>query len=100
MLVKTTTGEVFGAFLTDTWQKRRPRRFFGSGESFVFTLKPEPAVYYWARVEGIFDGQIRFRSDTYREVPTNFQQGEQGFIAIGGGECVAAPSSSSSCKDC
>ncbi|KAL4617889.1 TBC1 domain family member 24 isoform X2 [Arapaima gigas] len=51
MLIKTTDGEVCGAFLSTDWEERKrdgsKLSFFGTGECFVFRLKPEMERYEW-----------------------------------------------------
>ena len=47
MFVKTTGGHVFGAYLSNPWAERKACRYFGNGESFVFTLHPSFNVYSW-----------------------------------------------------
>lgn len=88
MFVKTTKGAVFGAFLTQSWMHRKPRHYFGTGESFLFSLVPEHTVYYWARIESVADGggHVRFRAGSAVDrVPSFFQLAERDFLAIGGG---------------
>eukprot|EP00041_Stephanoeca_diplocostata_P010152 m.161126 g.161126 ORF g.161126 m.161126 type:complete len:964 (+) comp18047_c1_seq5:250-3141(+) len=51
MFLKTSKGEVIGAFLSHPWETRRlgkGTRYFGGGETFIFTLYPEYKVYKWA----------------------------------------------------
>jgi hypothetical protein len=37
MLIQTTKGDLFGAFLTDSWENNKPGSFFGNGDSnFIF----------------------------------------------------------------
>ncbi|XP_018590399.2 TBC1 domain family member 24 isoform X2 [Scleropages formosus] len=51
MLIKTTDREVCGAFLSTDWEERKrggnKLSFFGTGECFVFRLKPEMERYEW-----------------------------------------------------
>ena len=47
MFIKTTAGHVFGAFLSNPWAERKSSRYFGNGESFVFSLLPSFNVYPW-----------------------------------------------------
>jgi len=44
LLIKTTKDKIFGAFLVDDWVKNE---FFGTNESFVFTLKPQEKKFPW-----------------------------------------------------
>ncbi|XP_043945183.1 TBC1 domain family member 24 isoform X2 [Protopterus annectens] len=51
LLIKTITGEICGAYLSTDWSERKrygnKLRFFGTGECFVFRLKPEVDRYEW-----------------------------------------------------
>ncbi|XP_007887090.2 TBC1 domain family member 24-like [Callorhinchus milii] len=56
LLFKTTKGEICGAFLTSDWNERRRENgrgtnFFGTGECFVFNLRPETNRYEWVIVK-------------------------------------------------
>uniref|UniRef100_A0A7S2PL69 TLDc domain-containing protein n=1 Tax=Leptocylindrus danicus TaxID=163516 RepID=A0A7S2PL69_9STRA len=41
MVIKSTRGDIFGAFANDTWEERgsRGKTFYGSGQSFLFSVK-------------------------------------------------------------
>lgn len=48
IIIKTTKNQVFGAFCSQPWSNRLPRpKFFGTGETFLFKLRPEAAKYEW-----------------------------------------------------
>ncbi|KAM4624367.1 TBC1 domain family member 24 [Polymixia lowei] len=51
LLIRTTDGDVCGAFLSTDWEERKrggnKLSFFGTGECFVFRLKPEIERYEW-----------------------------------------------------
>ncbi|XP_077359619.1 TBC1 domain family member 24 [Festucalex cinctus] len=51
LLIRTTGGDVCGAFLSTDWEERKrggnKLSFFGTGECFVFRLKPEMERYEW-----------------------------------------------------
>ena len=51
LLIKTTNDEIFGAYCSSSWANRlskdTPGTFFGTGETFLFTLKPKSAKYEW-----------------------------------------------------
>ncbi|XP_028674954.2 TBC1 domain family member 24-like [Erpetoichthys calabaricus] len=56
LLLKTVDGDVCGAFLSSDWAERhktnaKGANFFGTGESFVFTLRPEMERYEWVSVQ-------------------------------------------------
>lgn len=57
LLIRSTTGEVFGAYCSSCWAERKDvkerskMKYFGTGESFVWNLHPElqlPVIYCWA----------------------------------------------------
>jgi TLD len=47
LVIETGSGAMLGAYCSDSWQQCA--RAYGSGECFLFTLLPEPAVYRWAK---------------------------------------------------
>ncbi|XP_042253868.1 TBC1 domain family member 24 isoform X1 [Thunnus maccoyii] len=51
LLIRTTDGDVCGAFLSTDWEERKrggnKLSFFGTGECFVFRMKPEMERYEW-----------------------------------------------------
>ncbi|XP_016424031.1 TBC1 domain family member 24-like isoform X1 [Sinocyclocheilus rhinocerous] len=55
MLIRTTDGEVCGAFLSTDWEERKrggnKLSFFGTGECFVFRMKPEMERYEWVVIK-------------------------------------------------
>lgn len=51
--VKSRAGNTFGAFLTAEIAKTGDK-YAGTGESFVFTLNPEPARYGWSKRNAYF----------------------------------------------
>ncbi|XP_076842866.1 TBC1 domain family member 24 [Brachyhypopomus gauderio] len=63
LLIKTTQGEVCGAFLSTDWDERKrdgnKLSYFGTGECFVFTMKPEMERYEWVVIKKtISEGQV------------------------------------------
>eukprot|EP00188_Purpureofilum_apyrenoidigerum_P001307 Plantae.Rhodophyta-Purpureofilum_apyrenoidigerum.ctg17048.p1 GENE.Plantae.Rhodophyta-Purpureofilum_apyrenoidigerum.ctg17048~~Plantae.Rhodophyta-Purpureofilum_apyrenoidigerum.ctg17048.p1 ORF type:complete len:510 (+),score=84.99 Plantae.Rhodophyta-Purpureofilum_apyrenoidigerum.ctg17048:127-1530(+) len=52
LLVKDASNYVFGAFCTHLWQPEN--RYYGDGDSFLFTLKPELKLYKWSRLNLFF----------------------------------------------
>jgi len=89
LLLRTTQGAVFGAYCSVSWGTRNQSQedgsrhtYFGTGETFLFTLRPQLKVYPWV-------GKLRQELD-----PTlsSVSHGEQLFMAannqmltIGGG---------------
>ncbi|NXA35886.1 TBC24 protein, partial [Eudromia elegans] len=55
LLIKTSEGEVCGAFLSSNWSERKKSGatagFFGTGECFVFTVRPEMERYEWVFIK-------------------------------------------------
>ncbi|KAJ6657609.1 hypothetical protein lerEdw1_002325 [Lerista edwardsae] len=55
LLIKTTTQEVCGAYLSTDWSERKKGgnklSFFGTGECFVFRLVPEVERYEWVIIK-------------------------------------------------
>ncbi|XP_016424606.1 TBC1 domain family member 24-like isoform X2 [Sinocyclocheilus rhinocerous] len=55
MLIRTTDGEVCGAFLSTDWEERKrggnKLSFFGTGECFLFRMKPEMERYEWVVIK-------------------------------------------------
>ncbi|TPX69981.1 hypothetical protein SpCBS45565_g02033 [Spizellomyces sp. 'palustris'] len=49
LLVETTEGAVFGAFLSHAWpgEGERTGEWYGNGETFLFTLEPYAKLYPW-----------------------------------------------------
>ena len=42
-------GHIFGAFVTEEWEQRDGKRYFGNGESFLFKVHPSFRRYNWTR---------------------------------------------------
>eukprot|EP01103_Thecamoeba_quadrilineata_P014402 TRINITY_DN4293_c0_g1_i1.p1 TRINITY_DN4293_c0_g1~~TRINITY_DN4293_c0_g1_i1.p1 ORF type:complete len:337 (+),score=18.22 TRINITY_DN4293_c0_g1_i1:969-1979(+) len=70
LLLKTTTNHRFGAFLSQSW--KQSEFFYGSGETFIFSLLPNPKVYKWDPT----------RRQNYFVMSTNES------ISVGGGQGV------------
>ncbi|CAM2101812.1 TBC1 domain family member 24-like isoform X1 [Caretta caretta] len=55
LLIKTMQGEVCGAFLSSDWNERKKSggrsSFFGTGECFVFSVRPEMERYEWVFIK-------------------------------------------------
>lgn len=65
VLIRDSNGHSFGCYNTGAW--RQSQKYYGTGEGFVFTIKPELKIYKWSR------------ENSY------FQLGRAGSIAMGGG---------------
>ncbi|KAG9276833.1 TBC1 domain family member 24 isoform X2 [Astyanax mexicanus] len=55
LLIRTTNKEVCGAFLSTDWEERKrggnKLSYFGTGECFVFRMKPEMERYEWVVIK-------------------------------------------------
>jgi len=69
-IVRDTKGHIFGAFTTDTW-RNAGEKYYGSGESFLFKLKPTLRTFLWT-------GKNQY-----------FMMGSETHVMIGGGTGVA-----------
>ncbi|KAK7499242.1 hypothetical protein BaRGS_00009502 [Batillaria attramentaria] len=80
IVIQTTTGEVFGAFCAGAWNERRTCSrnvsYFGTGETFLFTLVPERCKYDWV---GILDPHVPHTANM-------FLAGDDRCLIIGGGK--------------
>jgi len=46
---------VFGAYVTDAWQQvNKNKSHYGSGETFLFKVRPDFKVYKWAKTNDYF----------------------------------------------
>eukprot|EP01125_Pyxidicula_operculata_P011027 TRINITY_DN360_c14_g1_i1.p1 TRINITY_DN360_c14_g1~~TRINITY_DN360_c14_g1_i1.p1 ORF type:complete len:363 (-),score=116.14 TRINITY_DN360_c14_g1_i1:60-1034(-) len=54
LLIEDTNGHVFGGFASEEWRSSSTDLFYGTGESYVFTVKPNFAVYKWTRANDFF----------------------------------------------
>uniref|UniRef100_A0A6B2LLB7 Oxidation resistance protein 1 n=1 Tax=Arcella intermedia TaxID=1963864 RepID=A0A6B2LLB7_9EUKA len=52
ILIEDKAGHVFGGYASEDW-KVQPR-YFGTGESFVFAVKPKFTVYNWTSANDYF----------------------------------------------
>jgi hypothetical protein len=47
LVIRTSHNEVFGAFIASDLRERHEAQFFGTGETFLFALVPQPALFRW-----------------------------------------------------
>lgn len=45
LIIRDMNKYVFGAFCSESW--RISSRYYGTGETFIFKVEPEPAVWHW-----------------------------------------------------
>ncbi|XP_055683580.1 GTPase-activating protein skywalker isoform X2 [Lutzomyia longipalpis] len=84
LMIKTCNNEVFGAYCSSRWFERnvkddkgQKQAYFGTGETFLFSLYPERAKYPWVGIEG--DTRHGHASEL-------FMAADAKMITIGGGE--------------
>ncbi|XP_067669794.1 GTPase-activating protein skywalker-like isoform X1 [Haliotis asinina] len=77
--IRNTENEVFGAFCSASWQQRKSKEknlsYFGTGETFIFTLYPVKFKYDWVGL-------------LYEDIPNTanmFLAGDTSILTIGGG---------------
>ena len=87
LLIKTTNDEIFGAYLSSQWSMRNARdergerlRYFGTGETFLFTLWPERVKYPWVGIKNKDnqDSKVDHSAELFMHADSNM-------ISIGGG---------------
>ncbi|XP_044752747.1 GTPase-activating protein skywalker isoform X6 [Coccinella septempunctata] len=83
LLIKTCNNEVFGAYCSSRWCERNQKdqrgnrqAYFGTGETFLFSLYPERAKYPWV---GIDADRVEHGAELFMAADTKM-------ITIGGGD--------------
>ncbi|XP_039764915.1 GTPase-activating protein skywalker isoform X3 [Pararge aegeria] len=88
LMIKTCNNEVFGAYCSTRWFERNQKdergnrqAYFGTGETFLFSLHPLRAKYPWV-------GCTKDEEDEIKTVHANslFMAADNTMITIGGGE--------------
>ena len=91
LLIKTTEGEVFGAYCSSTWATRnlkddkgRRQHYFGTGETFLFTFAYDgnPKRFTWVNANKSED-EMGTKTEAHQK--ELFMCGRPDMIAIGGG---------------
>ncbi|XP_069691958.1 GTPase-activating protein skywalker isoform X2 [Periplaneta americana] len=87
LMIKTCNNEVFGAYCSTRWHERNVKddhgnrqAYFGTGETFLFSLYPERAKYPWV---GMDCAQTEAGINHSAEL---FMAADSKMITIGGGE--------------
>ncbi|KAL3847322.1 hypothetical protein ACJMK2_018237 [Sinanodonta woodiana] len=79
IVIKTTNDEIFGAFCSSSWHNRKQSSknlsYFGTGETFLFTLKPEKMKYEW----------VGLHQEDIPNTANMFLAGDNHVLTIGGG---------------
>ncbi|XP_028042093.1 GTPase-activating protein skywalker isoform X5 [Bombyx mandarina] len=87
LMIKTCNNEVFGAYCSTRWFERNQKdergnrqAYFGTGETFLFSLYPERAKYPWVgcAADGRSDEKLSHGSEL-------FMAADSKMITIGGG---------------
>ncbi|ODN04600.1 TBC1 domain family member 24 [Orchesella cincta] len=104
LIIKTTTDEVFGAYCSSMWAVRNQKdergerqRYFGTGETFLFTLGPEKRQYPWVGIKPPVDnsdGEAENDEDSPNQNNSRsrhrgdelFMHADTHMISIGGGQ--------------
>lgn len=47
LIIETTDGNIFGTYLSRSLRNRTSRKFFGTGETFIFNLRPTAQIFSW-----------------------------------------------------
>ncbi|XP_025407447.1 TBC1 domain family member 24-like isoform X4 [Sipha flava] len=83
LLIKTCNNEVFGAYCSSKWMERNKmddrgnrQAYFGTGETFIFSLYPGKAKYSWVGME----------VDNVHHANELFMAADQKMITVGGGD--------------
>ncbi|CAH1707431.1 unnamed protein product [Chironomus riparius] len=84
LMIKTCNNEVFGAYCSSRWYERNLRddkgnrqAYFGTGESFLFSLYPERAKYPWVGIDS--DKNVDHSAEL-------FMAADNKMLTIGGGD--------------
>ncbi|XP_046461837.1 GTPase-activating protein skywalker-like isoform X1 [Daphnia pulex] len=90
LIVKTATEDVFGAYCSSRWAERNSKDshggrqgYFGTGETFVFTLVPNEIKYPWV---GISATSSSDGPSCVRHAAELFMASDGHMITVGGGK--------------
>ncbi|XP_072180415.1 GTPase-activating protein skywalker-like isoform X2 [Diadema setosum] len=98
LLIKTSDQEIFGAYLSASWSTRNDEDhkgiYFGTGESFLFSLAPEEKKYPWVGINAPGkedkeeeEGDVEEgKEDMKRRMSEMFMRATPTLIAVGGGD--------------
>ncbi|XP_066597523.1 GTPase-activating protein skywalker isoform X2 [Prorops nasuta] len=87
LMIKTCNNEVFGAYCSTRWCERnlkddkgQRQAYFGTGETFLFSLYPERAKYPWIGMDSTHnDARVHHSAEL-------FMAADSKMITIGGGD--------------
>ncbi|VVC93190.1 unnamed protein product [Leptidea sinapis] len=91
LMIKTCNNEVFGAYCSTRWFERNQKdergnrqAYFGTGETFLFSLHPVRAKYPWVgAIENKEDGDVKTSHGS-----SLFMAADNKMITVGGGGVV------------
>ncbi|XP_037977313.1 GTPase-activating protein skywalker isoform X2 [Plutella xylostella] len=90
LMIKTTNNEVFGAYCSTRWFERNQKdergnrqAYFGTGETFLFSLYPERARYPWV---GCVASGAEPKEERVSHGSELFMAADSKMITIGGGD--------------
>ncbi|XP_071454255.1 GTPase-activating protein skywalker isoform X1 [Hetaerina americana] len=91
LIVKTSNGETFGAYCSTRWVERNLKddrgnrqAYFGTGETFVFSLLPERHRYPWVGLDRTTSGERG--GDHFDHAAELFMAADSKMLTVGGGE--------------
>ena len=67
IIIEAEDGHVFGGFINEPFKKSST--YYGTGESFVFSIRPELAVYRWQSGHSFEDGMRQSDNTEKESVP-------------------------------
>ncbi|KAK0160102.1 hypothetical protein PV328_007543 [Microctonus aethiopoides] len=86
LMIKTCNNEVFGAYCSTRWCERnlkddkgQRQAYFGTGETFLFSLYPERAKYPWIGMDSHNEAKVHHSAEL-------FMAADAKMITIGGGD--------------
>ena len=89
LCIRTTNDYVFGAYCSTAWAQRHCKdefgnwqTYFGTGETFLFSLRPTVAKYQWV---GISRQQDDATLSSVEHCAELFMHADNNMITIGGG---------------
>jgi len=91
MVIQTMKQEKLGAYLSHGWGDRKPKTFFGNGETFLFRLGENAQCFPWVRSQ--YSRNLSKSRNNGVEPPSPnpndtdfFMMGEPDFLVVGGGD--------------
>lgn len=92
LAIETVEGEVFGAFLTQTWRRSNQRTWYGGGQSFLWTTARSKDGIHESNENENNENESSLRVFKYSFADTCVQLCDKDRLLIGGGDAMAAAS--------